>query len=371
MVQQPQASVILPVHNGMPYLPATIDSLFAQEFGDFEVIAIDDGSTDDTTRYLRSIQDPRLSYHRLEKVGQAQAMNHGLAIARAEMIFRIDADDIALPGRFAAQYARMIGQPDLVLLGCQTEIIDRDGVVLDEFHYPISDEAIRWAFLFGNPFLHPGVIYRRKMALDLGGYESRFEPAEDYRFWAKFLRVGKVANMPRVLMQYRQHQNNVTVRKQAVSVANSSEVVKEYASELIGDSRGDLAKMLHLYHRHGRQVDGRILEQVASVYRELVTVFDGTGHEDEDSRELRSMINDVTVCLRWRCLVNARRSLGHPLRCLFYMQMAREFDPEGGGISAIVRRRFYALQGLFDRKPAAVEDFTPFFAGTRNRYDSD
>src|SRR5262245_36140263 len=103
MSASPAISVLLPVHNGMPYLPETVASILAQTCTDFELLAIDDGSTDDTPRYLNSLHDLRIRYHRLNKVGLVGALNYGLEQARAPLVARIDGDDIALPERLARQ----------------------------------------------------------------------------------------------------------------------------------------------------------------------------------------------------------------------------------------------------------------------------
>src|SRR5262245_55831113 len=97
MNDSPAISVLLAVHNGLPYLPQAVESVLGQTLGAFELILIDDGSTDDTPAYLRSLVDLRVRVERLEKVGLPQALNHGLRIARGRLIARLDADDIAYP----------------------------------------------------------------------------------------------------------------------------------------------------------------------------------------------------------------------------------------------------------------------------------
>ena len=106
MSSSPQISVLLPVHNGMPFLPETLESLRAQTFKDYELIALDDGSTDDTPRYLASLSEPRLRVVRLARGGLVAALNFGLQMARASRIARIDADDVALPERLRLQVAQ-------------------------------------------------------------------------------------------------------------------------------------------------------------------------------------------------------------------------------------------------------------------------
>src|SRR5207249_3733113 len=98
-------SVIIPVRDGMPYLPATVESLRRQTLADFEAIVVDDGSTDDSPAYLQALDDNRFSYLRVERMGIARALNFGIAQAHGELIVRIDADDIAYPTRLEEQVA--------------------------------------------------------------------------------------------------------------------------------------------------------------------------------------------------------------------------------------------------------------------------
>src|SRR4051812_31537258 len=104
MSSTPLISVLLPVHNGMPYLPEAVESILGQTFPRLELLLIDDGSTDDTPRYARSLGDRRVCYHRLEKVGLVGALNYGLSVARADRVARMDADDISVPDRLTRQY---------------------------------------------------------------------------------------------------------------------------------------------------------------------------------------------------------------------------------------------------------------------------
>src|SRR5262245_4369124 len=99
MSSQPAISIVLPVHNGIPYVRQAVESLLGQTFRDFELLAVDDGSTDETPQYLRSLADPRVRYHRLEKVGLVATLNYGLERACGAAIARLDADDIAYPSR--------------------------------------------------------------------------------------------------------------------------------------------------------------------------------------------------------------------------------------------------------------------------------
>src|SRR5262245_16760047 len=119
MYQAPRISVLLPVRNAMPFLPETMASLWEQSFRDFEVLALDDGSTDDTPSYLASLRDPRLLVIRLNKVGLPSALNQGLELARAPIVARLDGDDVAHPDRFRLQFDYLKQHRECILLGSQ------------------------------------------------------------------------------------------------------------------------------------------------------------------------------------------------------------------------------------------------------------
>ena len=205
MTSTPLISVLVPVFNGMPYLPETVESIRAQTLGDFEVIALDDRSTDASAHYLSSVADSRLRTERLARGGLSAALNHGLEIARAPIVARIDADDVALPDRFRLQYDHLAAHPECVALGCQSLHVNEKGEAIGEGRYPTSPLAIRWEALFRSPILHPGSMYRREDVLAVGGYRQEFDVAEDYDLWTRLLGRGTLGNVPQQLLRYPVH----------------------------------------------------------------------------------------------------------------------------------------------------------------------
>lgn len=209
MTARPRLSVVLPVHNCRRYLAAAIASIRDQTVADFEFIIIDDGSTDGSDRIIDSaaLADPRIRVIRRPNTGIVGALNDGLALATGEFIARMDGDDIAEPGRFAAQLAALDDAPDIVALGCSTLIIDSSGAVVDLFQPPLAHDAIVDQLLQGNgaALVHPAVVFRRA-ALDVAGpYAPEFCKAEDLDLFLRIARVGRLANLPTPLLRYRLH----------------------------------------------------------------------------------------------------------------------------------------------------------------------
>src|SRR5262245_18828577 len=153
----PCVSVLLPVHNGLPFLRQAVQSLLEQTLTDIEMLALDDASTDGSGAYLDSIQDPRLRVIHLPRLGLSRALNIGLQEARAPLAARMDADDVALPERLLLQFEFLRQHPDVVVCGCQADIIDHGGSRVGQMRYECQDALIRYRLLAQAPFPHPGV----------------------------------------------------------------------------------------------------------------------------------------------------------------------------------------------------------------------
>lgn len=204
-------SVVMPIYNAGKFLRKAVDSVRLQTFKDFECILCD-ASTDGSSNFLRQIvaQDQRFVLIRQQKTSLAESIQEGLLAAKAPLIARMDADDISLPHRFAVQMATMAARPDLVLLGSAFQYIDEDGTLGRVSTQP-SGEDIQSALLWGCPFLHPSVMFRREAVLNVGGYRSCFIRAEDYDLWLRLQRSGKLDNLRDVLVLYRLHTKNSVI----------------------------------------------------------------------------------------------------------------------------------------------------------------
>lgn len=205
----------MPVFNTARYLAATLNSLLAQSFQDFEALVIDDGSTDETAQVMAGYSDPRVVFSRDNRnLGLAARLNEGLARARAPLVARLDGDDIMHPDRLARQVAVLAARPDLALLGTNKVNIDEHGQYLTSNYCPTTPVQISWYLCFDNPFCHPSVMFRREVVWDrLGGYDASLRYCEDYEMWSRLNRAGYTSgNLPDVLMAYRRHTAGMTAR---------------------------------------------------------------------------------------------------------------------------------------------------------------
>jgi cellulose synthase/poly-beta-1,6-N-acetylglucosamine synthase-like glycosyltransferase len=206
MKETPDVSVILSVRNGGVDLPKAIESILAQTFTNFELIAIDDGSTDETGAYLDNIFDPRVRVFHQAGAGLAASLNRGISLARGRYISRQDHDDLADPSRIAKQVTFLEMHPNHALVGTRAEIWVGDKPS-NRFHdHPTEDQILRFDLLFNNPFVHSSVMIR-KSALDrVGGYttDPERQPPEDYELWSRISRHYRVANLAERLTVYRE-----------------------------------------------------------------------------------------------------------------------------------------------------------------------
>lgn len=213
MNDAPRLSVLLAVLNGEAHLDEAICSVLAQTFRDFEFIIIDDGSTDGTARILERFrrEDGRIRLYSQPNRGLVTSLNLGMKLAAGEYIARMDADDISLPDRFAAQVAYMDAHKEVGVCGTWVETFGsgRSDIV----RYPSDDGTIRSWLLFESAMAHSSVMLRRS-TLESHGlvYDIHALHAEDYDLWVRAAHHTILANIPAVFLRYRVHPQQVGSR---------------------------------------------------------------------------------------------------------------------------------------------------------------
>ena len=208
----PPVTVLMPAYNAGPYIAEAIDSVLAQTFADFELLIINDGSTDDTVAIIERYKDSRIRLHHQENQGVIGALNTGLSLAGAPVIARFDADDICYPDRLQVQMDYLLAHPECVLLGAASDYIDKDGAYLFEWQPPAYDDAsLREVIFTTSPFDHPATMYRTAAALEAGGYPAGAIHFEDHLFWTLLMQKGTVKNLSQPLIRHRFNPQSVTI----------------------------------------------------------------------------------------------------------------------------------------------------------------
>ena len=211
LMRPPRISVLLPVWNAERYVGETLASLRGQTFGDFEVVVVDDGSTDRTPEILAAQSgDPRVRIFRQENRGLVGALTAGLEHCRADYVARIDADDCAHPDRLRLQLEYLEKHPGVLALGSNLELIDECGRPAGLKDYPVGEERATAAMADGCSLAHPAVMMRKAAVVAAGGYRECCRHAEDYDLWLRLIEAGAVDNLPQRLLRYRVHAGSVT-----------------------------------------------------------------------------------------------------------------------------------------------------------------
>lgn len=209
----PLVSVVMPVYNAERFLVGAMNSVCGQTFPKFEIIAVDDGSTDRSGKLLEvyAERDPRLRVIRRANTGIVGALNDGLKVARGEFIARMDADDLCLPSRFEKQLAFLRAHPQCVGVGSAFLYFDAAGGLIKECVRPADHATIEKQLLAGNGgvIIHPAAMFRREAVERAGGYREMAQWVEDLDLYLRLARLGELNNLPDVLLHYRFHEQSV------------------------------------------------------------------------------------------------------------------------------------------------------------------
>ena len=202
-------SVILPVYNASQFIAETINSILEQTFTDFELIIINDGSTDTSELIIQSFEDHRIIYVKQENRGVGFSIRKGCEMAKGKYIARIDADDICMPERFEIQVDYLRKNPDTVLVSSAVIYIDYAGNEMGRSFPHLSNWAILKRMKYSSTICHPAVMMRKKAYNLTGGYQN-IQPFEDLFLWLSLSKYGKLHNLKMPLIKYRILENSVS-----------------------------------------------------------------------------------------------------------------------------------------------------------------
>lgn len=222
MKESPLISVLLCVYNGAAYVKEAIDSIIAQTYPNWELILIDDGSTDSTPEILGMYKDPRIRIYRQENIGLTKALNQAAVYASGDFFARQDADDISLPERFALQLKVFQDRPGTVVVSTDVEYISHKGEHLYIQKSPANKEtALQTLFRIENPYVHGSLMFRREAFVKVGGYDESYKTSQDFELIVRMISLGEVAAVSKPLYRLRIHPTSITSRKWIIQIINS------------------------------------------------------------------------------------------------------------------------------------------------------
>jgi hypothetical protein len=210
----PPVTVLMPVRNGLPWLREALESLASQTMGDFELLVLEDGSTDGTAEFLAAWSDHRLRVIPTRGIGMAAALNLGLDAARAPLVARHDADDVSAPHRLEAQVAYLASRPDVGVVATAADYIDAHGRAIDndwvrtvriQHDAALTPEQVAALMPLTCCVTHGSIMARAEVLRAAGGYQRGIWPVEDYDLWLRLLPETALAKLPERLYRYRIH----------------------------------------------------------------------------------------------------------------------------------------------------------------------
>lgn len=258
-MSDPVVSVIMAAYNGAELIEATLASLGRQTFADFEIIVVDDCSTDDTRNVLANWPDPRLRVIALaQNGGPVRARNRAFAEARGRYIAALDQDDLCAPERFARQVAYLDAHPATVLVGTATQVLE-DTSLLSSPHPSVTTPALtRWLLRIENPLVWSSVMLRADAARRLDPFtRPDILYAEDFDLYHRIVALGEIARIDDELLIYRRHAGGASQRYETIMLANAERVLAEAYTAVLAAGAPAAANLVVTHMMHGLPVPDR------------------------------------------------------------------------------------------------------------------
>jgi glycosyltransferase involved in cell wall biosynthesis len=339
--QQPKVSVLMPVWNAERYLAGAIESILTQTFANFELLIIDDGSTDRTPIVIRDYHDHRIRRIENEKnIGITKSLNLGLEQVRGEYVARMDADDISSPQRLARQVECLDANPQVALVTSRTSKVDARGARLDVIQTPVESEVLRRRLRIGNCIAHGSVMMRTDALRSIGGYDESMERAQDYDLWLRLSERHDLMSLPETLYAWREHDDSVAGRgleeqqrfaeraRRAARTRWATKLVSEVNAETVSIERG-ARRTLDLLREEETLLptSGRVKTLLARAWRRLPRLH-MRWYEITHLDALERLERVLAACVSgWQGPEETARALA---TCIVELDQARRVAPSRG-----------------------------------------
>jgi glycosyltransferase involved in cell wall biosynthesis len=300
-LNSPAISVIIPVYNGEKYIFESIESILKQSFIDFELIIINDGSTDRTADIILSFSDRRIRLFNQENSGMAASLNFGIKNSNGRYIARQDADDISHPLRFEREINFLETNPSCALVGTKAKIISESGKQIGLLNHPSDNAVLKLLLLFDNPFVHSSVMINRTLAGDALYYDaSKPVLIQDYELWSRLSANNIIANLDDVLVDYREVKDSISRR--AINYKN--DVISQSASNLCRSKGNDGLSCLNtakIYHSVFDELPDFVnVRDVKRIYKNAIKTI--REKDDTESNEFRFLKNKIYRKILKKCI---------------------------------------------------------------------
>ncbi|MYF46374.1 MAG: glycosyltransferase [Rhodobacteraceae bacterium] len=268
-------SVIMPVYNSEQYLEEAINSVLSQTYKNFELIIINDSSTDKTKDILRSFTDTRIKLENLKSnVGITKALNLGIKVSSGKYLLRMDSDDICLRNRFANQVRFMTQNPNIAVSSGEAIVIHNDNITGKILRPPRTHRDCLSALVFGSScFIHPATIMRRTIFLEGNLYDPNYLVAQDYELWTRLVKVYAFGNLPKKLIYYRISNKNISFLYKDSQKANTLKANKILLFEILSPyiSSSDLSSFFEFIEcfKTQRTIAGLDLKHLDNIWKNL------------------------------------------------------------------------------------------------------
>ena len=250
--QETPVTVLLPVHNAEHWIGAATASLAKQTYSNFEVLLINDRTTDQSIAIAKEVAGSRLRVVDSNGPGVAAALATGVQRAETEFLIRMDADDIAHPRRIEKQVNFLTTHPDHVVVGTAAHLMNSQGRLGRTIRHPTLHEAITLRMCLATPFIHPSVALRKSAVVEAGNYSAPGPSPypEDFSLWSRLQWIGKLANLPDVLMGYRSTPGGVSSSSWKDLASHTGEIAARNLSQRLGSPEPtvEMVRLLSLYH---------------------------------------------------------------------------------------------------------------------------
>ena len=246
-------SILLPVFNCGLYVKKAIQSIINNTFENYEVILINDGSTDNTLELITQFEDPRIKIYNKENSGLIETLNYGLDKCNFPIIMRMDGDDLIHHKKIETQLNYFI-RNQCILVGTQGYTINLSDKKTGKINLPLKhDKIIKSLLKLSSGLIHPSIMFYKDALLKIGGYNQNFKHAEDYDMYLRLSRIGKISNLEERLIYLRKHNTNVSLihaKDQIKNTVISREIYLKSKNHLINKKT---------YIKYRRQTDKKII----------------------------------------------------------------------------------------------------------------